>query len=292
MKNMFGVNVKTEEMDGEIFKLREIDAQIEEKQEAVLKEGKAHEEKARLPLYLRVLWYVFGAGVLFLIAVVFASLETLIDEDFSWIALESILIKSWWMLLIGAVSGVGLLVIRRISQKRVETVKESEGFQETETRGAKILTETLQALGIPENAVEADIFVYPYKKKKDGKTRAAGMMYQFIACSTRIYRDEKYVYFADMASVFAVPKEGLSRLVKVKKTAMFINWNKEEAHDHERYREYKVRLNNYGVYLVKPYYSLQFLANGEEYEILFPSYELDAFCALTGLSVEEEKEEK
>ena len=64
-------------------------------------------------------------------------------------------------------------------------------------------------------------------------------------------------------------------------------WGELTAEKKEKLKQNKVKTDRYSNYTVKFYYSLQFTVDGEEFEILFPSYELETIKNLTGLSVEE-----
>ena len=67
---------------------------------------------------------------------------------------------------------------------------------------------------------------------------------------------------------------------------MYYGWNKETAFNKGVYKNYKIRMNDFGMYAVKPYYSLQILSGGEEYEIRIPPYEREEVERLTGRTAE------
>ena len=63
-------------------------------------------------------------------------------------------------------------------------------------------------------------------------------------------------------------------------------WNKDETFRAPRFKPYKIRQDNYGLYRYRPYHMLEFTCAGEDWALCFPCYELPFFETLTGLHAE------
>ena len=94
---------------------------------------------------------------------------------------------------------------------------------------------------------------------------------------------------ADVNNVIGLPIEDMTGIYKINKRVSFLGWNKEESFNKAPYKQYKMTSNQFGMIFIKPHYSLRFSSFGEEYEILFPAYELETFTSLTGVEVKEEE---
>ena len=113
-------------------------------------------------------------------------------------------------------------------------------------------------------------------------------MTKYINFRYFVFEEGENVCIANLGSVYAIPKAALKRIVKINKRVALPHWTKEEPYNSPSYKKYKVTVNNVGVFFVKPYYSLQFVVNKEEFEVLFPVYELETIEKITGLHAEEE----
>ena len=145
----------------------------------------------------------------------------------------------------------------------------------------------MESLKVPKDSLKVDVLEHPYKLSKKGEKKNAGTLSVYETFEMETFREEKNICFADVGTVYAVPMDGLKRIVKINKIASFLSWHKETPYNEGEYKQYKIWTNKMGVLFVKPHYSLQFTVDGEEFEILFPSYELETIKNLTGLSVEE-----
>ena len=83
----------------------------------------------------------------------------------------------------------------------------------------------------------------------------------------------------------SVPRGAFVSYRRIDKNAMFTRWNKAENFNSPRYKAYKIRANSMGALFVKPYYSALLNTPEGEFEIIFPSYELDAMRSLIELPV-------
>lgn len=283
MKNVFAYNTKMNELDGKSLKLREIDEDMSQRQDKLVDEGKHQEKKASLPLWMQIVKTIGQ----FLILVTFGgSISGILNALSNGKTFAEIAKNGWWIWMIGGIGAIVYMTLYIMEKKKAKTVVESEETEIFVKHSEALYWEIMETLKVPKDAPPVDVLGYPYKLTKKGNKKNAGIYSVYVNLQAYIYREEENLCFADVGSVYAIPVEGLRRIVKIKKAATFPNWNKEEPYNKGEYKKYKVHTSNLGFY-VKPYYSLQFIANDEEFEILFPSYELETIKNLTGLSVEE-----
>ena len=284
--NMFGMDMKPEndgKIDGQRFLIRQLDAETAKKQKALDEDFSVHEKKSTLPFWARIVeWACFLFGAICVMG--FLKALTNVSFETAWGNGGGILIV-----------GLGLLavafVLYRIEKKKDQTVVKSDDFQRSIQDAAALRKEILEKLNVPADAATVDVFGYPYKEKH-GKRKDAGMMSKYINVELLLFREKDNLCLADVGSVFAVPLDKIEKIVKINKRAMTTNWNKETAFDKGEYKQYKLTANQYGSLFVKPYYSIRFISEGFEYEILVPCYDIQPFLDMTGLMPEEEEKKK
>ena len=94
---------------------------------------------------------------------------------------------------------------------------------------------------------------------------------------------------SDATLVVGIPFEKIEGVYLVKKQASFLGWTKNIPP--RKMKPYKIRVNQYGVCIIKPYYAIK-VRGSEPFFILFPAYEFEALSPLFGskaLTVEEVK---
>lgn len=147
-----------------------------------------------------------------------------------------------------------------------------------------------EELGVPEDAVRLDAFVFRYKEK-DGKISVRSMgFFDFVNVEIRAYVKDRELCLADTESVYALPLESLRSIQTVNKTAMFHGWNKELPPADKSFKPYRVAVNQYESIYCKPYYILKAEIRGQTWGVYFPGYELPTLEALTGLHASEKGE--
>ena len=102
-----------------------------------------------------------------------------------------------------------------------------------------------------------------------------------------LFIENDKVYFADCGAVIEIPLASFKNIDKANKSVIVPKWNKEVPFNNEKYKEYKVKQNGYGMFYVKPYYSIKLLIDNEDYEMLIPNYDLKEFLKVVPLNVNE-----
>ena len=293
MKNLFSVNMNDEGSDAlntNPFVLRRVDPEFSKKMEELFdsdeEDGEESEKTPASEKILRTLRIVCGYFSFIMLAGMIKALPKAGAEAF---------IKVPWITATFVVCGIVFLVLtaRKIRNDKAKTqaketveedeAKESEDYEETLK---KITEEAYAFLKIPASAQSTDIFVRLYKIK-NGKETNGSSLFQFMNTEHKIFLEDRLLCLADAESVLAIPTENITGIDKVDQRIKFFGWNKEEEYRSDRYKPYQIKQRGFAL-TVKSCYALRFHSDfGEDYEILFPAYELDTWTALTGIDVKD-----
>jgi hypothetical protein len=290
MKNLFSVNVNDEEndaLDKNPFVLRRTDPEISKKMEDLFDTDEADSEKsAKEPAsakILRILRVVCGYISLIMLAGIIKALPEVGAAAF---------IKVPWITSICIISGIAFLIlnarkVRNDKTKKQEKEKsEADESEDYEEALKKIVEEAYVFLKIPSSAQSTDTFVRLYKIK-NGKEKNGSSLFQFMNTEHKIFLEDRSLCLADAESVQAIPLENITGIYKVDKRIKFFGWNKAEEYRSDRYKPYQIKQSGFAL-TVKNCYALRFHSDfGEDYEILFPAYELDTWTSLTGVEAKE-----
>ena len=284
MKNLFTFNVTTQEEVYKKFLLREVEKTLTERGEKMREQQRQLEKKAMIPEWVSYLqMIVVSCSSVILIKLLFDVFE-LIRDGKDWLAFLGANKAVLLLCICGIISFIGITFY---AKNKMKMVMESEEFQLLKKQDEDLYAEWLESVKVPADAVVMDVFSEVYKLNKKGEEKSALPFYKYFNLPYHVFREEDTLCFGNIEMVCGIPLNGLKRIVKCDEKTSFSIWNKEEGHDEGKYKAYKISVNKLGTYYVKPYYALQFTAEGEEYQILFPPYELDSMRTLTGLEVEE-----
>ncbi len=242
------------------------------------------EKKAKLPLILRIVeWITAIAGVAILLGIFKATT----DED--PVPFSKILNEMPELIVAGLVLVAIALLIQFFEKRRENSVYTSDENNLTLSHLVSSVDTIFSDLGVPENAREVDILSFLYKDKEgEAKlTVKAKQNFMFLNQSFKIFADPKTFYLVNIEGKFAFSRRDVKAIRTVSKRATLNEWNKDYPFDDERYKKYKIVMDQYGVIYVKNYYILELDIDGQIWGIYFPPYELPLFEALTGLKVDE-----
>lgn len=138
-----------------------------------------------------------------------------------------------------------------------------------------------EQLNIPENALEVDVFVFQYKLKNDKAKFLKAGCFNFINKVTTAFVQNGCLCFNDVTMRMDIPLDSITEIKRIDKRVYFPDWNKDETHLKEPYKQYRISSKDYG-YSVKYFYALCIRYFGTDYELLFPPYELPVIEKLTG----------
>lgn len=281
---LWGVN-QTQNKKNEIANGRElIVATVAQKvdMEEVQDRAEELEAKASLPMPWGIVQWVSGmAAVVMAAGIISGAAKVGVAQAYK---------NAPALIWIFAVCAVLYIALKIWSRVRNHAVLKSGEVEQFDAKVEEIVGAAYEELGVPEDAVRLDAFVFRYKEK-DGKISVRSMgFFDYINVEVRAYVKGGDLCFADTESVYALPLTSLRGIQTVKKTALFHGWNKELPPTDKSFKPYRVAVNQYQSILCKPYYILEAEIRGETWGVYFPGYELSAYEALTGLQASEKGE--
>ena len=281
---LWGVNV-TQNKKNEIANGRElIVATVAKKIDIQEVQDRAEdlEAKASLPLVWRIIQWVCGLAAL-IVAIGFM-------RGAAKVGVEQAFENAPALIWIFAACLIVYIVLKIWGNRRNHAVMTSGEVQQFDADVQEVVGAAYEELGVPEDAVRLDAFVFRYKEK-DGKINVRSMgFFDFINVEVRAYVKGGDLCFADTESVYALPLTSLKGIQTVKKTALFHGWNKELPPTDKSFKPYRVAVNQYESIYCKPYHILEAEIGGQTWGVYFPGYELPAYEALTGLQASEKGE--
>lgn len=281
MKNIFGFNMDAganaacgENMDGKSFILRRAAKDTEDLQQDALNDANAAEKRAYLPLWLRIIEWVCGVFAFIAAAGLLKSLPD--------VSVKQMYVNAAWVFYAGGVCAVVwavLFVCAVIKRKKAEKSPQTAAVAQRLDEVVKI---SEKELAIPPEADETDIFIYCYKLK-NGKVKKINSFAEYFNFQFKIFAEGENLCLSEMSMVVAIRLDEIKRIVKTEKRVSFFGWNKKTQFNKDELKQYKIKRANTGVYFVKTYYSVHIERGGEEYEILFPPYEIATFLKYVDL---------
>lgn len=272
LKILFGRNVtkgnKSDAPDGEKYRIAELPealanhlAQAEEAEEHAERRGK-------LPTALSVVKYLC-----LLIGVAFAS--GILKSKVSLAQAYRKAPHFFWIAGVCLLAG-GLLWL--IGRSREKHLNEKKSIQAARKAMREAENGADAYLSVPKDAKEADVLLVEYSVN-NGKSICKGPA-ELVAL--RLYRQDNAICLADKKTVYAIEKDKLRAIGLVERSAVLINWNKEDDPEQSKFQKA-------GVYVKKQalglgfYCALEWSDDREIWQLLFPAYELPEIAALTGL---------
>lgn len=284
MKNIFGYNVRNPELhlDGEEFIIRRIESGLIERRIQTEKEAQNIEKGSHLPAWLRISTMIIAFIGLILLS---GGLNALSDGETPLAVMQNN--GLWWF--IGFGSGgiaIGLIfwLLDVLKQKRARTNPSVDDFT---VRAKKLDAQCREDLKVPQDVVEADVFSFPYRIMFGRQVSA--LLAQYSNNAVHFFREGDMLCIADATLVVGIPFDKIEGVYCVKRAASFLGWTKNIPP--KKMKPYKIRVNQYGVCIIKPYYAIK-VRGSEPFFILFPAYEFEAISPLCGskaLTVEEVK---
>ena len=284
MKPIFGIDVtnnkKNDKINGEKFITRSISIETQESFYEKTKNLEESIKKSELPLWVRIIKFICGTTALIVIGAVIKSLP---DIDIS-----QMFKNAPGLLMAGAVCGIVWLVLHILTKQNEKTVLAEENIEEQAGNINSDIDAIYNELGVPYTAANADILCFRYADKNgDIKVKTAGLqLAEYFNMDRKIYVEDEYLHITDIENVYSFKLTELKSIKTVNKRISMTSWNKEIGPNEERYKPFKLTVNQYGIVYAKPYHILTLEHEGETMGIYFPCYELDTFEILTGLKAE------
>jgi hypothetical protein len=275
----FGINItednENDRMDGEDF----VAQYVSESQEKALdqngKDMMALQNKANLPLPLRALRYMS--------AFVFLCFTVGIVRGLGKVTLAEAFRNAPWIFVILPIAAAAWIVLSLLQRKRHQAFDASPEVKAAIVRSQALNQRSYESLGVPADALTADVLCSRYVIKKDTPVNRPFGPYTFIATEIKMYVEGELLMLVDLHQRFSIPLSSLTGLRVIQKPVTLPIWNKEAPIDQEPYKDYALTVNQNGVHF-KYYHALCITReDGVQYELYFPPYEIIPFEALTGL---------
>ena len=285
MKPIFAIDVttdkKNDKINGEEFVTRSISAEVQENFEEKTKNFEESIQKSELPAWLSIIKFLCG---LFAVMVIAAIIRSLPDTSLAQMFKNAPL-----LIISGAVCGIAWVVLQIISKKKEKTVLAEENIEEQIGSINSDINNIYNVLGVPYNAQNVDILVFRYADKNgEIKVKTAGIqLAEYFNLDRKIFVRDGYLHIADIEDVYSFKLEELKSIHTINKRITMASWNKEIGPNEERYKPFKLGVDQFGGVHAKPYHILTLEHEGEEMGIYFPCYELETIELLTGLKAEE-----
>lgn len=293
MKPFFGISLdkdpKNEIMNGEEF----VSSRLSEEKSKKLHEAEAEAEhffnKAKLPLPIRVISYVFAAlAALILVCLAIVISEFGETEAISIIeALKRAYNNAPHFLWAAAAFLLFFISVTVFSLIRKRKILSSEAARGAVIRLNMATEEALSEMAVIENAPRVDVLSFRYKTKEDGKIvpkltfRAVS---PYVAIELFAFAENGILTLADTEERFDIPLAEIEGIERINKNILIANRGMEIIEEYSnKLTDFKMSTNDSGDLFVKPYYVMTVNRLGEKHGIYFPCYSLPLFEELTGI---------
>ena len=164
----------------------------------------------------------------------------------------------------------------------MKKLSESEEYTNILDNTMEIYNKSLKELMIPDEHLSIDVLCYLYNEK-DNKLKK----YNYICLATNVFIEDESLCLADLECVLKISLNDIKEVRRLKKKYTFVNWVKNDKPKHNKYKGYKVVVQNNMLYTVSCYQIVINSAFGD-YEILIPEYEIDSIKKLLDVNINEE----
>ena len=283
MKNFFGFNVGAADehglpaADAKAFIADRTPPDVLEELAQTREKIVRADKKGSLPAWVTVLAWVF-------LIVAFCCIASIVG-NIGELSLSEMYAKAAWVFYVGGASLSVFAAIMLFGWRRSRKAAADPSLEQINGEAGRALGRVKECLHIPPDAKEIDLFAKYYRIGKNGKIKNASTFFNYVNMSFYVYTRGENVCFSSLEFTMSVPRGAFVSYRRIDKNAMFTRWNKAENFNSPRYKAYKIRANSMGALFVKPYYSALLNTTEGEFEIIFPSYELDAMRSLIELPI-------
>lgn len=250
-----------------------------------LKQAEETVEKSKLPLPLRAAQTICGTAALI---IALAAARGLFETD--GISLSQAYENAPWLFWLFGVCLAIWAVLMFFGMKKSKSVLQAEESEYVFKNFEGSCEAVFSELSVPPDAKDVDILSFFYKVR-DGKIKVYEKALQAAPYDNRnfkIFADSDNFYLAGIEGKYAFALSAAVSIITVKKRAVMMSWNKDEAYNKGIYKQYKLVEDNLGRVSGKNYHILELNSGGERWGIYFPCYELPVFEEITGFKADEQ----
>lgn len=265
MKNIFGLDLLTEEYVGKDFIIRKTDYKITEYQEKMIVQTVKVEKHKKFPRWLTALQYLC---VFTVILVIFTSLM-----DAEKLTFPQMFAAAMWKYIIAVIAAAGWLAIFIASRINDRMAEKAPAFRDVfKVIEEEVFDKNYEKLDIPLSADVIDVLSCSDNTEESKKAKKRPLYFNVAA---RMFLENGNLCLSDLEVVMAVPLEEITGVVKLNKTVKAGNWTKKEEYNSENFGRYGIRRNKAGEYFIKDCYSVRINHAGEDFEFLVPCYDAE-----------------
>ncbi|MBQ4556788.1 MAG: hypothetical protein IJA60_03980 [Clostridia bacterium] len=290
MKPFIGIdlteNRKNERFNGEEFVVATASEDNLKEFKSISDSAKKLYKKTKFPLALRILQKLcIIASAVFAVLIIKETVGDIEGSRFDVVAAFNNTPWIFWSALGCFVAWIVLNIASRINT--MVAMKRYAGYHAS-SKLSSVADDIYEEFDIPIDAINIDLLSFKYKNKK-GKLKikkGSKRIATFVNYQFKAYLSDKKLYLADLENKYAFPLDKMSAIHTVKANTFVPSWHKDLSIDKGIYKNYSLKKDDYGFIHFKNYHILELEHKGEKFGIYFPSYELFAFEAFTGLTAE------
>ena len=281
MKPFLGIDITTnknnDQLNGQEFITAKVSEQQAQMRDEAIEKMQTQEDKTKLPQPMRVARWICMFATILCLSVILQSFQgnSYMTLAKAYAAAPAI----FWVCGIGLIGWAGLTIWGR---SKIQGVNQSEETRQIITRMDQILSGSYAELGVPAAAPSVDVLLFRYTEKNGQIIPRSFGPVSFIACDSKIFTENGHLCLADTNQRYEFPLEAVRGIETVQKKAAIPTWNKNVPANKPPYKQYKLRIDNYGFIHFKSYHILKLELDGETWGIYFPCYELPTVESLTG----------
>lgn len=263
MKNLFGLDLLTEEYLGKEFIVRKTDCKLTEYQEKLILQTEKIENRKRFPFWLTVLEYICAFAAILMIFIIVMD----IDEY----GVSKIFAVSLWKFAVALSAAAAWLAIFIASQIYGRTAEKAPAFRDVyKVIEEEVYDKSYEKLSIPASAEVIDIISDSENAENSKKLKKRSLCF---TVEVRIFTENGNLCLSDLESVMAIPLNEIAGVESSYKTVRVGNWTKKEEYNAERFKKYGIRKSRAGEYFIRGSYSVRVNHAGEEWEFSVPCYD-------------------
>lgn len=267
-KNLFDANTTIMQIEGQEFKTGQISDDLAARYERFRNQIQGVEDKASVPCLVSIIKFILN---LVWICILGGLLQACADGT-SWKRMYQ---NASGLFYVGGGAFV-LWLLLFIYEMAKKNKAYGDADLESMKHQAKSMEEQLRMeLDIPVEAQLVDVIHQCYEMKKGKKKVVHAMLYAFINQEMYVWRKEDRLCFCDRTELYEIPVACFGETELWKKPVQVSGWNKDEAMDDKKFKEFKPYQTNAGIF-VKQHYMLRVRGKAEEFVIRIPNYDFTA----------------
>lgn len=268
MKNVFDINFKSRQYDGEALRVRQLSPALQKEQ------GALHNKLLAAVFNEPPVLYRMLRGVCPLLAMILAVL-----------GIKELVLKSYAacavFLATAAVSlGVFALGVVMGNRKKLTEEEQEVKINALQAQLSALMCRSMSEMRVPDDAAEIDVLSRIYNPYNRGN----GAVFCNGVC--RLFLEDDSLLFSDSEGVYALPLAEITAVVRVNTPIVMDNWTKETPHTDPRFADYGIVLEeDCEQYSLPCYCAVRCNHKGEEYQVPVPAYDIEPVLRLTGLTL-------